>query len=261
MIRRGYVDTSLGQVHFRQREDGERHAVFLHQTASSSAMWQAVMERLPPGRLVAFDTPGFGGSDDPDRDDAPSMRQYAAWIVEAIDGCGIREFDLVGHHTGACIAVEIVDALAARVRSIAMIGAVPLTAEEREAFREHYSTPMAPTDDGAYLQETWEYLRGLGADSDLELHHRELLDTARAYYGRYQAYSAVWDQDFVAPFQRVQCPMLLMCARDDVLFDYFERAKEMRPDASHRLLEGANFEPDQDPDGTASALRDFWESL
>ena len=259
MIRKGYVDTTLGQIHYRERRGTGRTAVFLHQTASSSAMWSAVMERLPEGRYIALDTPGFGGSDDPDG--MPSMPQYAGWLREAIDACGIEAFDLVGHHTGACIAVEIVSAIPDRVNSLAMIGAVPLTAEEREAFREHYSSPISPTEDGSYLQTTWDYLRGLGAHSDLALHHRELLDTARAYYGRFQAYSAVWDQDFVAPFEAATCPMLLMCAKDDVLYDYFERAKTMRPDAAHELLGGANFEPDQDPGGTAQALSDFWAKL
>jgi hypothetical protein len=42
-----------------------------------------------------------------------------------------------------------------------------------------------------------------------------------------------------------------------VLYPYFEAAKAVRPDAKSILLEGANFEPDLDPDGTAAAIRDF----
>jgi pimeloyl-ACP methyl ester carboxylesterase len=142
-----------------------------------------------------------------------------------------------------------------------MIGPVPLTKAERDEFRKHYSTPFSPDPAGAYLKKTWDYLRGLGAHSDLTLHHREFVDTCRAYLGRYKAYSAVWDQDFTALFQRIACPLLLMCAPQDVLIDYLERARQLRPDARSLLLKGANFEPDQDPDGTAGAIRSFLAAI
>lgn len=257
MLRKGYVDSSIGQLHYRERPGADRPAIYLHQTASSSRMWERVIARLAGERRhIALDTPGFGGSADPGG--MPAMPDYARWLLEAIDGCGVGEFDLVGHHTGACIAVEIAAAAPERLRSLAMIGPVPLTAAEREEFRKYYSTPFSPTADGRYLLDTWEYLTGLGADSDLELQHRELLDTARAYYGRFQAYSAVWDQDFTALFEGLRCPLLLMCGEHDVLWDYFLRAKGMRPDASDAVLKGSNFEPDQDTDGVVAALEQFW---
>ncbi|MEO0997604.1 MAG: alpha/beta fold hydrolase [Pseudomonadota bacterium] len=180
MLRKGYVDSSIGQLHYRERPGPGHAAIYLHQTASSSRMWERVISTLPGERRhIALDTPGFGGSADPDG--MPAMPDYAGWLLEAIDGCDIGEFDLVGHHTGACIAVEIAAAAPERLRSLAMIGPVPLEPAEREEFRRHYSTPISPTADGQYLLDTWNYLEGLGADSELELHHRELLDTARAH--------------------------------------------------------------------------------
>ena len=140
-----------------------------------------------------------------------------------------------------------------------MIGPVPLTEAERNEFRKHFSTPFSPTVDGGYLKQTWDYLATLGADSDLALHHREIVDTLRAYYGRFQAYSSVWNQDFTTLFQQLTCPLLLMCAPKDVLIDFFERAQTLRPEAAAVLLGGANFEPDQDPAGTTTALRHFLE--
>ena len=132
-----------------------------------------------------------------------------------------------------------------------MIGPVPLTQQEREEFREHFSTPFSPDTDGNYLTVTWEYLKGLAGEEaiSLELHHRELLDTVRAYNGRYLTYSAVWDQDFTELYQCIKAPILLMCARKDVLWPFFDRAVEMRPDARTAEILGSNFEPDQDPDG------------
>jgi pimeloyl-ACP methyl ester carboxylesterase len=254
-IKKGYADTSGGQVHYHALAGDGTPIVFLHQTASSGKMYYEVMARLPGRHMIAIDTPGFGGSFDPD--DMPSMPQYGAWVLEALDDIGVGDFHVFGHHTGACIAAEIWAAAAARVKTCQMIGPVPLTKDEREAFREHYSTPFAPDQAGDYLKTTWDYLQGLGAHSDLELHHREFVDTCRAYMGRFKAYSAVWDQDFTAIFKTMDCPLLLMCAPDDVLIDYLERAKELRPAAESLLLKGANFEPDQDPGGTAEAITGF----
>lgn len=257
MILKGYANIAAGQIHYRRLHGPGAPVVCLHQTASSSAMWIKVMERLAGRRcFIAIDTPGFGGSFDPPQR-PPSMRIYAEWIREALDALGVGQFHLLGHHTGACIAVELAAHHAERVLSVAMIGPVPLTQAERDEFRKHYSTPFSPTADGSHLRTTWDYLAGLGADRDLALHHRELLDTVRAYVGRYMAYSNVWDQDWTALFRRITCPLQILCATDDVLYPYFERAREMRPDAAAIVLQGANFEPDLDPDGVAAAYDGF----
>ena len=62
-MRRGYADTAVGQVHYREAGEGEV-VVLLHQTASSSIMYYRVMPYLAGRfRVVAMDTPGFGNSD------------------------------------------------------------------------------------------------------------------------------------------------------------------------------------------------------
>lgn len=254
-IRKAYANTSGGQLHYHATDGTGTPIIFLHQTASSGKMYYDVMEGLSGRSMYALDTPGFGGSFDPE--DMPSMPQYGSWMLEALDSIGLDDFHLFGHHTGACIAAEIYASQPGRVKSCMMIGPVPLTKEERDEFRKYYSTPMSPDPKGEYLKTTWDYLQGLGAHSDVQLHHREFVDTCRAYMGRFKAYSAVWDQDFTSLFERMACPLLLMCAPDDVLIDYLDRAKGMKPEADSVLLKGANFEPDQDPDGTARAIRDF----
>lgn len=256
-IRKAYTDCSAGQIHYRYvNSPGKDTIVFFQQTASSSAMYDKTLAALAGEyTMYALDTPGFGGSFDPEG--MPSMAQYCDWMVEAMDALGLRRAHLFGHHTGACFGTEIAARHPDRVQSLMMVGPVPLTQAERDEFRKHFSTPMAPDPQGAYLKTTWDYLAGLGAHHDLALHHREVIDTLRAYMGRFKAYSAVWDQDWPAFYRQVRCPMLIMCAEDDVLYPFFGRAQEQRPDARAVLLKGANFEPDLDPDGTVNAIRDF----
>ena len=93
----------------------------------------------------------------------------------------------------------------------------------------------------------------MGAADDLDLHHREALNHARAHRSRVQAYSGVWDYDFAAPYGNAACPVLLMTAEDDVLYPHLARAKEMQPDAEVAPITGANFEPDLAPAALAKA--------
>jgi len=255
-IRKAYVDLPEGQLHYRYIAGSEGlPVVFLHQTASSGRMWEKVMVQLTGAHpLYAFDTPGFGGSFDPPG--APGMVEYARWMLEAIDALGLERVHLVGHHTGAAIAIELAARAPDRIATLAMIGPNPLTVEERATFAGKLGAAFRPGRSGAYLLKNWEYLRTGGADADIALLHAEMVDMLRAWAARPHAYAAVWGQDFAALYACIACPMLIMAAPDDILFAFFERARRLRPDAAALVLErGANFEPDLAPGAVAEAIR------
>jgi pimeloyl-ACP methyl ester carboxylesterase len=260
-IRKGYSDSSGGQIHYRMMAGEGIPVVFLHQTASSSLMWIKTMERLSGDwPMYAFDTPGFGGSFDAPADAKPLMSTYVDWLYEAIRKTGIDHCHIVGHHTGSCIGVEMAARYPALARTLTMIGPVPLTDEERVEFSKHFGIPFTPVVSGSYLLENWEYLRNLGAHADPMLMHREMADQLRAWWGRVQSYGAVWTQDFPHFYKAVKCPMMIGAAQDDVLHAYLGRAAEMRPDAHVLALSGANFEPDLDTENFAAGLRNFLEA-
>ncbi len=258
-IRMGYADSSGGQIHFRKVAGSGVPVVFLHQTASSGKMWVKMMEAMAgDGRtLVALDTPGFGGSFDPPADSKPSITQYGAWLREALADMGITRCHLVGHHTGSCIAVELAARHPELAASLIMLGPVPLTPEERLEFSRHFGTPFQPNVSGSYLLENWEYLRNLGAHTDPMLINREMSDQLRAWWGRVQSYSAVWDQDFTGFYMAVKAPIMIAAAPEDVLRPYLARAAELRPDALVLDVTGHNFEPDLDTATLVAGLRGF----
>ena len=66
--------------------------VFLHGIFASSEVWTEVCPELDRP-CIAFDLPGFGGSDLPS---APDVSAYAADIAAGIDALGIDRFELVG---------------------------------------------------------------------------------------------------------------------------------------------------------------------
>ncbi len=256
-IKKAYVDTPHGQVHYRHGDAGAGPPiVFMHQNVSSSAMFQRTLEALDGDyRIVAIDAPGFGGSYDPPH--FTDLSEMTTQMVEAIDCLGIGDFHACGQHTGAAFAVEMAVRSPQRVKTVMLVGPLLLTNEERRWYREHFKGSAAPDADGRYLGETWEYLKINGAGANLENQHEEMWQALRAWRARGWTYDCVWDFDFETYFRQVSCPMLLMAAQDDVLYPGFERAAAARPEAQTAVLTGGNFEPNLDPGGTSGAIRGF----
>ncbi|NKB42754.1 MAG: alpha/beta fold hydrolase [Alphaproteobacteria bacterium] len=259
-MRKGYVDTSQGQIHYRVKDGAGTPIICFHQTASSSAMFEKFAAEYDGSEpIYALDSPGFGGSFDPDG--MPTMAEYADTLLDAIKALGFDKVHLFGHHTGASLAIEIATVDPSRVGSLMMIGPVVLTAEERQAFGGVYPQPFELKADGSHLQTMWDYVASIGGDSELDLHHREMVDTARAWQGHIKMYSKIWDQDFTALYEKITVPMFIMCAEKDILWPMFERAKEKRPDATAAVIPGSNFEPDEAPKEVASAVQGYLSSL
>lgn len=259
VMRRGYVDIPDGQIHYRLKPGRGTPIVCLHQTASSSAMFEKLAAAYAGEHpIYALDTPGFGGSFDPR--DMPDMAGYGRYLSTALHSLGLERVHLFGHHTGASIGVEMAVANPGQIASLSMIGPVVTTADERRYFASVYPKKFEPQDDGSHLDRMWAYIGEIGA-RDLDLRHRELVDTARAWQGHIKVYTSIWEQDFGALYKQVRCPLLIMCSEADVLWPLFERAKEMRPDARAVVIPGSNFQTDEAPQATAEALRDFIEKL
>ena len=243
-LHRDYVDIADGQVHRVARAGRGTPVVFLHQTASSSRMWMATMARLGVGNpLWALDTPGFGNSFDPAIE--PGMGDYIGWLAEVLDRLEAPRVHLVGHHTGASIALAYAIERPEAVASLTLLGPAVLTAAEREHYAARLGAPFRPQRSGAYLLKNWEYLRVGGADADTGLLHREMIDMLRGWAARPHAYRAVWAQDTGEQLARIECPLHLISSPDDLLFDQFTKACALRPDAMATVLSGgANFSPD-----------------
>jgi pimeloyl-ACP methyl ester carboxylesterase len=257
MIRRGYADSRDGQIHYRSTGGPDAPVVCLfHQTASSGVMFEKVMTRLADRyRLYAFDSPGFGQSFQPEA--IPSVGYLSDRLIEAIADLGITRFHAVGHHTGGCVAIEMPVRYPQRVATLTIIGPVLVNEQEKNEYQKTFVRPFAIEPSGAYLTTAWDYLRMIGAGTDVELHNREMADHLIAHRSMPMAFSAVWQQDFQYYYRAVRCPLHIMCSKNDVLWPLFERAGQVRPDATQSIVTGGDFQPDNDPDGVATALAPF----
>lgn len=262
-VRKSYVDVTDGQIHLRHVAGNRNVAsVFLHQTASSSAMYCSVMEHLQDlAPLYALDTPGFGGSYRPSQ--MPTTDYYVSSLMQAIDALEIGQFNLFGHHTGAAIACQMAAQYPDRVRRLGMIGPVQLDEEERHQWRSTAVKPLTFDAVGTHLSEVWNRVTNLDQQPiiyppSVALATREAIDTLIAGDRWHEAYAAVFNQDFPAYLRRVQCPILMICGDGDVLHPYFCRAAAARPDAKLLELEGGAYILDQQPEYMAQEIRDFF---
>jgi pimeloyl-ACP methyl ester carboxylesterase len=82
--------------------DNERVLVLLHGVSSLAASWAPQFVSLPSRgfRVIAWDAPGYGGSDALPQE-APEPADYAAALQSFVDAIGLKRFFLLGHSFGA----------------------------------------------------------------------------------------------------------------------------------------------------------------
>lgn len=107
-IKRGYVEITTGQVHFRYAGHGRRPVITLfHPSPGSSRQLNLLISELAESFFVyAPDTPGNGLSD-PLLTEQPEIFDYAQAHLEALNEMNIQNTILFGTHTGASIAAVL----------------------------------------------------------------------------------------------------------------------------------------------------------
>ena len=260
MIQKAYTETSIGQCHYRFREGEGMPIVFLHQTPSSSLMYEEIIQLMPQNTCIAIDTPGFGMSDDISGN--PNVADYGQSIIEALINIKIGDFHLLGHHSGASIALYMENEFNHMVSSLTLIGAFLATKEEKELMKNQTGLDWSPKEDGTHLLNAWK-LAGdiLGAGENLDLRQRETLDAIRAEASAKQMHHAVWGFDEIEALKKTKTPCLILCSEDDVMYPFLNKAKACRPDAIVEIIQGKNLEPDLDAKNISNLLMEFLKKI
>ena len=119
-VRRGYVDTSHGQMHYRTVGHGPA-VLLMHQAGRTGAIYDRVAQCLASDfQTIAVDLPGFGQSDPLPLPCA--VADVTDVVVQMLDGLGIDTVHLTGHHTGAVVAADLAVRHPDRTRSFAPSG-------------------------------------------------------------------------------------------------------------------------------------------
>ena len=118
------------------RESGAGQAlVLLHGIGSSSASWLNQLEGLKGYRLIAWDAPGYGGSDFLS-EEKPLARHYAEALHGFLDRLLLKDVVLVGNSLGCLMAGAYAAAHPERVRSMILLSPAAGNAGDESRQRE-----------------------------------------------------------------------------------------------------------------------------
>lgn len=223
-IRRRFVDTDYGQLHLRMsglKNHVKQPLVCLHMSPQSGASFSKFMSNSELDRTVlAPDYHGFGESDCPPEHPKVRIEDYARTIWQALDALQIDKVDLLGHHTGSKVAVEMTNQHPERVGSIVMISASVLSEDDFNAVKETKKFDPIPLDEEATrLTSLWKGFRQFCApDLPVETVFKYVVDALRpgeAYlWGNRAAF--LYNENFTNVLSRLPHPVTVINPNDDL---------------------------------------------
>lgn len=235
-MRKGYVDTSFGQVHYYAAGDSGPLVFLFHETALSGNEFERTLPHLGKAcRAVAFDTPGYGMSDPPP---GPiDMSEMTERLSQAIEHFGPGPCVLAGAHTGSSLAVDLaVNRLAERTSHVMLTGLGLLTEEEIAGFRKIIGKAEIDAE-GKFLVEQWNKRRKRwGEDTPLDDVFWGFVEQLKVYRRAYWAFETVFTYDTEKALRQLTCPVYFLVGEHDSLVDSDRRAAKIAPNATLKVL-------------------------
>jgi pimeloyl-ACP methyl ester carboxylesterase len=246
----------MGQVHCVEAGSGpEPPLVLLHQTPRSVDEFADVLPLLARARrVIAIDNPGYGCSDPVPGQ--PAIADYAGAVEAVLGELDTGPVVVVGHHTGAVIAVEMAAAFPHRVARVVLSGPVCTDAAGRGEIVPHFKQwTLAP--DGSHLKDKWDKMHSWLPRP--ELVQRFVVDLFRAGPRSEQGHLAVAVYRMEERLPLVRCPALLIYARRDPFADP-RRARPLREafrPSREVFLDAGAFVANEAPEAFAGAVLDY----
>jgi 4,5:9,10-diseco-3-hydroxy-5,9,17-trioxoandrosta-1(10),2-diene-4-oate hydrolase len=240
---RRFVEIDGLRVNVVEIGEGEPAIVFVHGLAGS---WQNWLENIPHfaaagHRVIAFDLPGFGGSDDPR--EKVSIPAYGRLVDALLDRLEVGPAVLVGNSMGGFIAAEVAIQYPARVRQLVLVSAAGLTVE----YQRHESV-LGALRMGRRLIVAWGGFIGARSDAlarrprarrmlmRLVVHDADALPApliaeqvrGARNAGFVDALDALTDYPIRARLVEIACPTLIVWGTDDHLVPVRDAAEFAR---------------------------------
>ncbi|MCS6802314.1 MAG: alpha/beta hydrolase [Chloroflexota bacterium] len=247
-LRRAFVDVEGRQLHYRDGGAGDPPLLVLAQCPASSAEWMVALPLLAARRrVIAFDLPGLGDSEE--LPEPPLMSDYARVTAAFLAALGLGPVDVLGHHSGAAIAVALAAAFPAAVRRLVLVG-VPIYRSWEQRYR--ILARAVPNDfdaTGEAVGHGWARtaasLREAGVPDDRVPEYTRLVWIARLQAGTYwyrpYVAIAVWN-DALAALDHVEQPAMIVAVAGDGLAQEADwQAQRLRGGRLARLERGGSF--------------------
>jgi len=257
IIRKGYAETSEGQVHYREvKRVSGTPLVLLHQTASSGMMFERMMTLLKDDfHTIALDNPGFGASFQPPS--GFSIRYISDSLYAALHQLGVESCFIFGHHSGSAIAVQMAHDHPNFIQKMVLSGP-PLLNETQINGLKASLKPFAIAEDGSHLTQVWQRIRKRDLSLPLDVVHREVLLTQSAREAAQAAFQAVFEQPFQSQLEALEIPILVMAGEHDTLRASLEPAFSILKNGAMKVIPNQGpYICDQNPQAVADILKEF----
>jgi pimeloyl-ACP methyl ester carboxylesterase len=233
-IRRGYLGTGSGQLHYRIAGQGPS-VLLIPEPPRSSIVYTEIMERLSDEfTLIALDLPGYGNSSPLALSTTPAVTHFATSIAEALSALGIERCPVYGFHGSSKLVLQLAITHREKV-SVAVLDGLSLPLELPDAeFLQRYLPPFELRDDGSHLVREWSRMLdaqrfypwfarherarlNAGLPDDAALHAYALdLFNAGAHYA--SATTAIQRCDALQLIQQVDARTIVLAREDDFLY-------------------------------------------
>jgi pimeloyl-ACP methyl ester carboxylesterase len=210
-----YVDTSMGQIHIAECGSGEP-VILLHQTPRSWAEYRLVLPFLGERfRAIAMDTIGFGASARPEG--KYSVELFADGVDALTEAMGLTRYNLVGHHTGGVIGVEVAARNPDKIAKLVLSAAAYSDVERRQTMVEHGpidAVPLSP--DGTHLVELWRRRQDFYGPGHEDSLNRFVIDGLSVFDRIEDGHYAVHAYDMPPRLAAIRSTCLVVCGAQDI---------------------------------------------
>jgi len=253
---RHYTPVTFGQMHYREAGAGFP-LLLLHKTPSSSVMYERSLPIFAEHfRTIALDTPGFGMSDP--MLEQPSMEDYGASIASFMDSVGLERAHVIGHHTGASIALEFAAKFPDRVDRLGFCGILALeTEQDKEPWRD-YIIRYELDSHGDFLPTyPLHFLHEWLTKDDPEQFLEELVAYLQPGPTYTHAYDAVVGHEPFTLLPELPHQTLFLNPEGNRCYEQTVRAAQVTPTAVYREIPGGSEVAMDAPATFASPIIDF----
>jgi pimeloyl-ACP methyl ester carboxylesterase len=264
-VERSFVATQSGRIHIAAAGAGAP-VLLLHQTPRS---WDEFREVLPLlGRhycAIAMDTVGYGDSDPLPQGEA-SIENWAKAADRLLAALRIGRAAIVGHHTGAAIAVEIAAAYPERVAALVLSASPYVDAARRAAAKKEHKAvvdEVTPRIDGGHLAELWSMRQAFYPPDRIDLLERFMVDALKAGARAAEGHRVVDRYEMESRLPLIRCPTLVIApTADPHAYPHAPKVAAAIAGATLIEIEGGMVPlPDQMPEEFAAAVLRFLDTL
>ena len=246
-MKRVYADIPQGQIHYRIEGSGEP-VLLLHAGVTSCDEYKRVIPFLSKNYCAI--APDFLGNGDSDPAPYPyQIIDHARTMISFMDSLGIKKANVVGHHAGGKVGLELAINWPERVGKLVM-SSVGYKPNEDEGIVINdpvkdmdFTSRVEIKPDGSHLMEWWR--RSTCWGNPLDIVEERVLEYIKAGPRGEEIHWAGAHHDGRTRFPLIKCPTLLLSASQDPMSAVAEGVKRLIPGSKLTIIENGPIDIDR----------------